>query len=139
MDRGDLAAVHAGPATAKTARLRPTARVRPHPSASGGSAASPSPQATPAGRAAFGGTWAGTVSQPGWSVPSWTMQLTIPASARRGSYDSPSTSCTGSVSVQSSSGSALTALALTGPGQLSMTWAPAGLRNELGTAVLTRS
>jgi len=76
----------------------------------------------------------------------------------QGSYDSPSTACTGSVSVQSSSGSVLTALAatasrlnpdcallahltltLTGPGQLSMTWGPTGLRNELGTAVLTRS
>ncbi|HEY5352770.1 MAG TPA: hypothetical protein VIK57_09965 [Streptosporangiaceae bacterium] len=86
------------------------------------------------------------------------MQLTIPASARQGSYDSPSTACTGSVSVQSSGGSALTALAatasllnpdcallahvtlaLTGPDQLSMTWAPPGLRNELGTAALTRS
>jgi hypothetical protein len=79
--------------------------------------------------------------------------VTIPVSASQGSYDSPSTACTGSVSVQSSSGSALTAVAatssllnpdcallahltltLTGPDQLRMTWEPAGLQDKLGTA-----
>jgi len=154
-----------GPATATTVRPRrprPTA-AHPAPSGAGLSASSPAgpgPNAgvTPTGRTAFAGTWAGTVSQPGWSVTRWTLQVTIPVSAPQGSYDSPSTACTGSVSVQSSSGSALTAIAatssllnpdcallahvtltLTGPDQLSMTWEPAGLQDKLGTAVLTRS
>ncbi len=113
---------------------------------------------TPSGRAAFGGTWAGTVSQPGWTVTSWTVQLSIPASASQGSFSAASMGCAGTVSVQSSSGSSMTALAtstsllnpdcvlmahvtltLTGPAQLSMTWTPAGHQNDLGTAVLTRS
>jgi hypothetical protein len=113
---------------------------------------------TPSGRAAFDGTWSGTVSQPAWTVPTWTVQLSIPASASPGSYRAPSINCSGSVSVQSSSGSSMTALAtttsllnpdcvllahvtltLTAPGQLSMTWTPAGHQNALGTAVLTRS
>jgi hypothetical protein len=149
----------AGSTTARPRRPRPTA-AHPAPSGGGPSASGPAPTAgrTPTGRAAFAGTWAGTVSQPGWSVSSWTLQVTLPVSAPQGSYDSPSTACTGSVSVQSSSGSALTAIAatssllnpdcallahvtltLTGPDQLSMTWAPAGLRDKLGTAVLTRS
>jgi len=153
-----------GPAGSTTARLRGPSPTATHPAPSGGSPsasgpAGPAPTAgrTPAGRAAFGGTWAGTVSQPGWSVSSWTLQVSIPVSAAQGSYDSPSTACTGSMSVQSSSGSALTAIAatssllnpdcallahvtltLTGPDQLSMTWEPAGLRDKLGTAVLTR-
>jgi len=154
-----------GPAASTTARLRRPRPTAAHPAPSGGSRsasgpAGPAPTArrTPTGRAAFGGTWAGTVSQPGWNVSSWTLQVSIPVSAPLGSYDSPSTACTGSVSVQSSSGSALTAIAatssllnpdcallahvtltLTGPDQLSMTWEPAGLRDKLGTAVLTRS
>jgi hypothetical protein len=149
----------AGSTTARPRRPRPTA-AHPAPSGGGPSASGPASTAgrTPTGRAAFAGTWAGTVSQPGWSVSRWTLQVTLPVSAPQGSYDSPSTACTGSVSVQSSSGSALTAIAatssllnsdcallahvtltLTGPDQLSMTWAPAGLRDKLGTAVLTRS
>jgi hypothetical protein len=113
---------------------------------------------TPSGRAAFDGTWSGTVSQPAWTVPTWTVQLSVPASASKGSYSAPSMGCSGNVSVQSSSGSSMTALAattsllnpdcvllahvtltLTAPGQLTMTWMPAGHQNALGTAVLTRS
>jgi hypothetical protein len=112
----------------------------------------------PSGRAAFDGTWSGTVSQPAWTVSSWTVQLSIPASAAQGSYSAPSIGCSGNVTVQSSSGSSMTALAATttvlntdcvllahvtltlmAPGQLSMTWTPAGHQNALGTAVLTRS
>jgi hypothetical protein len=151
---------HPAPSTtARPRQARPTA-ASPAPSSAGPPATSPGPSAgvPPAGRAAFGGTWAGTVSQPGWSVASWTLRLVIPVSASQGSYDSPSIACTGSVSVQSSTGSALTAIAatssllntdcallahvtltLTGPDQLSMTWEPAGLPDKLGTAVLTRS
>ena len=146
------------PRTARP-RAKKHADRHPAPSAAGSSSASPSPEVTPTGRAAFGGTWDGTGGPPGWSVASSsTIQLTIPASAPQGSYDSPSTACTGSVSVQSSSGSSLSAVApatslinpdcallahvtltLTGPDQLSMTWEPAGLEDELGTAALTRS
>jgi hypothetical protein len=149
-----------GPAASTTARprrARPTAG-SPAPSAASPSAPGPTAGVIPTGRAAFGGTWAGTVSQPGSIVTRWTLQVTIPVSASQGSYDSPSTACTGSVSVQSSSGSALTAVAatssllnpdcallahltltLTGPDQLRMTWEPAGLQDKLGTAVLTHS
>jgi hypothetical protein len=147
-------------ASAATARLRRGAHPASHPtpSAASPSPAGPTPEVTPSGRAAFDGTWSGTVSQPAWTVPTWTVQLSIPASASPGSYSAPSINCSGSVSVQSSSGSSMTALAtttsllnpdcvllahvtltLTAPGQLSMTWTPAGHQNALGTAVLTRS
>ena len=147
-------------ASAATARLRrgTHAASHPTPSAASPSPAGPTPEVTPSGRAAFDGTWSGTVSQPAWTVPTWTVQLSIPASASQGSYSAPSINCSGSVSVQSSSGSSMTALAtttsllnpdcvllahvtltLTAPGQLSMTWTPAGHQNALGTAVLTRS
>ena len=147
-------------ASATTARLRrgtPGASHRASSSASP-SPGGPTPEVTPSGRAAFDGTWAGTVSQPGWAVTSWTVQLSIPASASQGSFSAASMGCAGTVSVQSSSGSSMTALAtstsllnpdcvlvahvtltLTGPAQLSMTWTPAGHQNDLGTAVLTRS
>jgi hypothetical protein len=147
-------------ATTATARLRhPTHAASPAtPSAASPAPAGPTPEVTPSGRAAFDGTWSGTVSQPAWTVATWTVQLSIPASATQGSYSAPSMGCSGSVSVQSSSGSSMTALAatasllnpdcvllahvtltLTAPGRLSMTWTPAGHQNALGTAVLTRS
>ncbi|MGH3122690.1 MAG: hypothetical protein ACRDND_16915, partial [Streptosporangiaceae bacterium] len=149
-------------AAATTATGRPQhgthAASHPAPSAASPTPAGPTPEVTPSGRAAFDGTWSGTVSQPAWTVPAWTVRLSIPASASQGSYSAPSVGCSGSVSVQSSSGSSMTALAastsllnadcvllahvtltLTAPGQLSMTWTPAGHQNALGTAVLTRS
>jgi hypothetical protein len=104
---------------------------------------------TPSGRAAFDGTWSGTVSQSAWTVPTWTVQLSVPASASKGSYSAPSMGCSGNVSVQSSSGSSMTALAattsllnpdcvllahvtltLTAPGQLTMTWMPPAIRTR---------
>jgi hypothetical protein len=148
------------PATAATAQLPRGKHAAPHPAPSAASpaTASPTPEVTLSGRAAFGGTWSGTVSQPAWTVPTWTVQLSVPASASKGSYSAPSIGCSGNVSVQSSSGSSMTALAattsllnrdcvllahvtltLTAPGQLTMTWTPAGHQNALGTAVLTRS
>jgi hypothetical protein len=148
------------PATAATARLPRGKHAAPHPAPSAASptTARPTPEVTLSGRAAFGGTWSGTVSQPAWTVPTWTVQLSVPPSASKGSYSAPSIGCSGNVSVQSSSGSSMTALAattsllnrdcvllahvtltLTAPGQLTMTWTPAGHQNALGTAVLTRS
>jgi Protein kinase domain len=147
-------------ATAAAARRRRGTHAVPHPAPSAASptSAGPTPEVAPSGRAAFDGTWSGTVSQSAWTVPTWTVQLSVPASASKGSYSAPSIGCSGSVSVQSSSGSSMTALAattsllnpdcvllahvtltLTAPGRLTMTWTPAGHQNALGTAVLTRS
>ncbi|HZC60756.1 MAG TPA: serine/threonine-protein kinase [Streptosporangiaceae bacterium] len=59
------------PAKAATARLPRGKHAAPHPAPSAASptTASPTPEVTLSGRAAFGGTWSGTVSQPAWTVP----------------------------------------------------------------------
>ena len=125
------------------------------------SAASPaaSPSAPPpSGRAAFGGTWSGTVSQPGWTAPSWTVELVIPAAGRDGSYSAPSLGCSGTLVVQKAAGANMTAMAtttstvypgcvvkarlfltLSGSNGMSMTWTPGGHPHQPGTAMLARS
>jgi hypothetical protein len=126
------------------------------------SAASPaaSPSAAPpqSGRAAFAGTWSGTVSQPGWTAPSWTVELVIPAAGQDGSYSAPSLGCSGTLIVQKAADANMTAMArttstvypgcvakarlaltLSGSNGLSMTWMPVGPSHEPGTAVLARS
>jgi hypothetical protein len=134
---------------------RPTATARPTAAASTSAAASPS--AAPTGQAAFSGTWSGTVSQPAWTVTSWTISLVIPATGRTGSYSAPSLGCSGTLSVRSSTGTTLSAKAkttsavnsgcvakarvtldLAGPAELSMTWVPVGHGHKTpGTATLT--
>ena len=141
------------------ARPRPDSLASPAPAISP-SAAGPaaSPSAPPAsGRAAFGGTWSGTVSQPGWTVPSWTVELVIPAAGRDGSYSAPSLGCSGTLVVQQAAGTSMTAMArttstvypgcvakarldltLSGSNGMTMTWTPVGYSHQPGTAVLAR-
>jgi Protein kinase domain len=157
---------------AATARSTPAASpTAPHPSPSGaGAAPGPSAPATPpaaarppaapapTGQAAFGGTWSGAVSQPGWIVTSWAVTLVIPAAGRLGSYSAPSLGCSGTLSVQSYTGTAMSAMVnttsavnsgcvskarltldLSGPAEMSMTWVPVGkAHKEPGTAALTK-
>jgi hypothetical protein len=118
----------------------------------------PSPTAPLSGRAAFTGTWSGTVSQPTWTVTSWTVELVIPAAGRDGSYFAPSLGCSGDLVVPKTAGTAMTAVAkttstvnpgcavkarltltLSGPGEISMTWVPAGHPHKIGTALLAGS
>jgi hypothetical protein len=122
------------------------------------SAASPSAPPPQSGRAAFGGTWSGTVSQPGWRVPSWTVELVIPAAGRYGSYSAPSLGCSGTLIVQKAADANMTAIArttstvypgcvvrarlfltLSGSNGMSMTWIPVRHPRKPGTAVLARS
>jgi Protein kinase domain len=164
------AGARASPAV--TARSTPAASpATPHPSPPGAGAApgssapatppaAASPPATPAptGQAAFGGTWSGPVSQPGWTVASWPVTLVIPAAGRQGSYSAPTPGCSGTLSVQSYSGTAMSAMAkttsavnpgcvskarltldLSGPAGMSMTWVPVGkAHKEPGTAALAK-
>ena len=157
---------------AATARSAPAASsAAPHPSPSGaGTAPGPSASATPpaaasppaapapTGQAAFGGTWSGTVSQPAWTVASWPVTLVIPAAGGEGSYSAPTLGCSGTLSVQSDSGTAMSAVAkttsavnpgcvskarltldLSGQAEMSMTWVPVGkAHKEPGTAALTK-
>jgi serine/threonine-protein kinase len=120
------------------------------------SAASPSAP-PPSGRAAFGGTWSGTVSQPGSTAPSWTVELVIPAAGRDGSYSAPSLGCSGTLVVQKAAGANMTAMArttstvypgcvvqarlfltLSGSNGMSMAWRPVGHPHQPGTAMLAR-
>jgi hypothetical protein len=121
------------------------ASASPSPSASPPASASSSPPPAPTGRAAFGGTWSGTVSQPTWTVPSWTVELVIPAAGRTGSYSAPSLGCSGTLAVKSYTATSMLVRAkttsavnsgcvakakltldLSGPAELSMTWVPVG-------------
>jgi hypothetical protein len=165
-------AAGARPSPAATARSTPAASpATPHPSPPGAgaapgssapatppAAASPPAAPAPTGQAAFGGTWSGRVSQPGWTVASWTVTLVIPAAGRQGSYSAPTLGCSGTLSVQSYSGTAMSAMAkttsavnpgcvskarltldLSGPAGMSMTWVPVGqAHKEPGTAALSR-
>ena len=157
---------------AATARSTPAASpATPHPSPPGAgaapgssapatppAAASPPAAPAPTGQAAFGGTWSGPVSQPGWTVASWPVTLVIPAAGRQGSYSAPTLGCSGTLSVQSYSGTAMSAMAkttsavnpgcvskarltldLSGPAGMSMTWVPVGkAHKEPGTAALAK-
>jgi hypothetical protein len=106
---------------------------------------------------AFAGTWNGTVSQPTWPVPRWTLQLVIPATGQQGSYSASSLGCSGTLYVSASAGSVMTALVqttrglslscvllahlsltLTGSARMSVIWVPAARSNVIGTAVLAR-
>ena len=149
-----------------TARSTPAASsATPHPSparagtATPTAAARPSASSGPTGQAAFGGTWSGIVSQPGWTVTSWTITLVIPASGKKGSYSAPSLGCAGTLSVKSYTGSAMSArvnttstvnsgcvskarltLDLSGSAEMNMTWVPVGKAHKTpGTATLARS
>jgi hypothetical protein len=116
-----------------------------------------SPTPAPTGQAAFAGTWSGTVSQPTWPVPSWTLQLVIPATGQQGSYNAPSLGCSGNLYVSATAGNVMTAVAqtthglslscvllarltltLTSSSRLSVIWVPTGRSNVIGTAVLAR-
>ena len=123
-------------------------------------AAAPGPASAPApsGRAAFAGTWSGTVSQPGWTAPSWDVQLDIPASGD-GSYTSPSLGCSGTLILPATAATTMGAIAVTnsrpvntgctvrarvtltlsGSDGISMTWTPVAHPRLVGTASLTRS
>jgi serine/threonine protein kinase len=114
------------------------------------------PPRAPAGQAAFAGTWEGTVRQPGWMVTSWAIELVIPATGAMGRYSAPSLGCSGSFRVGSVTariiaGRAVTTsalnpgcvatawvtLALDGPTQLRLTWAPRRHPQKIGSAELT--
>jgi serine/threonine protein kinase len=134
----------------------PPASASPSASASPPASASPSPAPAPTGRAAFGGAWNGTVSQPTWTVTSWTVELVIPAAGRQGSYSAPSLGCSGTLAVKSYTATTMLVrakttsgvnsgcvskakltLALSGPAELSMTWVPVGHGHKMtGAATL---
>jgi hypothetical protein len=116
------------------------------------------PTPTASGQAAFAGTWAGTVREPGWMVTSWAIELVIPASGAVGRYSAPSLGCSGSFRVGSITGrtmagvavttgtlntgcvrAARVTLALGGPRQASLTWMPRSHSPKIGSAELTRS
>jgi hypothetical protein len=97
------------------------------------------------------------VSQPTWPVPSWTLQLVIPATGQQGSYNAPSLGCSGNLYVSATAGNVMTAVAqtthglslscvllarltltLTSSSRLSVIWVPTGRSNVIGTAVLAR-
>jgi serine/threonine protein kinase len=122
-----------------------SASASPPTSASPSATASPDPAPVPTGRAAFTGTWSGTVSQPTWTVTSWTVELVIPAAGRKGSYSAPSLGCSGTLAVKSYTATSMLVRAkttsavnsgcvakatltldLSGPAELSMTWVPVG-------------
>jgi hypothetical protein len=141
------------------ARPQPDAPA-PRPSATSAATApaatSPSSAAPPSGRAAFAGTWSGTVSQPGWTVPSWSVELVIPAAGRVGSYTASALGCSGTLTVPDAatttmggvakttsavntgcSAKARLTLTLSGSDGISMTWTPVGHPLKVGTAALT--
>jgi hypothetical protein len=158
------AGAHAAPVALPSSGPRSPSATKPQPDslvpqkrATSPAVASPSPVPL-SGRAAFGGTWSGTVSQPAWTVTSWTVELVIPAAGRDGSYSAPSLGCSGILVLPKTAGTAMTAVAkttspvnpgcvvkarltltLSGAGEMSMTWVPAGHPHKIGTALLVRS
>lgn len=89
-------------------------------------------------------------------MPSWPLQLVIPASGNVGSYRAPSLGCSGTLRVTGPATSTLRALAkttsavntgcvhqahltltLAGTGQLDLSWTPPGHKVPAGRAVLT--
>jgi protein kinase-like protein len=122
------------------------------------SPATTSPSSVPADpdRSDFGGTWSGTVSQPGWPVPSWTVELVIPASGTAGTWNSPSQGCSGTLVLPATATASMGAVAATtvrptGSGctirarltlvlsgsEISLTWTPVAHPLVPGTATLT--
>ena len=122
------------------------------------SPATTSPSSAPAapGRSDFGGTWSGDVSQPGWPVPSWTVELVIPASGTTGSWNSPSQGCSGTLLLPATATATMNAVAATtvrpvGSGctirarltlvlsgsEISLTWTPVEHPLVPGSATLT--
>jgi hypothetical protein len=96
------------------------------------------------------------VSQPGWPVPSWTVELAIPASGTTGSWNSPSQGCSGTLVLAATATSVMPAVAETtdrptGSGctirarltlvlsgsELSLTWTPVEHPLVPGSATLT--
>ena len=146
-----------GPQPSPSATRSQPGSPTPQPSATSPVAASSSAAPPPSGRAAFGGTWTGTVSQPGGTVTSWTIRLVIPAAGRDGSYSAPSLGCSGTLMLRLSAATAMAAqahttsavnpgcvtnarltLTLSGSNGISMSWVPAGRSHEfIGTARLT--
>ena len=137
-----------GPQPGKTA---------PQPPVTSRAAPSPSAAPPPSGRAAFGGTWSGTVSQPRWTVPSWAVELVIPAAGRVGSYSAPGLGCSGTLTMPVTATSTMAAvgttsevntgctararltLTLSGSGEITMNWIWVGHPLKVGTATLTDS
>ncbi len=96
------------------------------------------------------------MSQPGWVVPSWELQLVIPGTGVTGSYNAPSLGCSGTLRISGTGTSTMTAhikttspvypgcdkganltLSLAGAGQGDLTWTPASILRPPGTAVLS--
>jgi hypothetical protein len=154
--KGTTGTSRSGPVPAGSPGLPPAHSQAPQPPAT--APAAPAPSSAPSGRADFAGTWSGTVSQPGWSVPSWDVQLDIPASGD-GSYTSPSLGCSGTLILPDTAATTMGALAVTssrpvntgctararvtltlsGPDGMSMTWTPVAHPRKVGTATLARS
>ena len=128
------------------------------PTAGGDAPHGASAPTTSLGQAAFAGAWAGTVREPGWRVPSWAIELVIPASGPVGRYRAPSLGCSGSFRVGSITGrtmagvavttgtsstgcvpAARVTLALGGPRRASLTWMPRSHSPKIGSAELARS
>lgn len=97
------------------------------------------------------------MSQPTGTVTSWTVQLYIPVTGD-GSYSAPSLGCSGTLVIRKTKSTTMHAraettsavntgcvaeagliLTLAGPGEIDMTWKPAGHPRKAGTAVLTGS
>ena len=116
------------------------------------------PDNPPHGQSTLAGTWKGTVRQSGGTVSRWLIELVIPATGTIGRYRAPRLGCSGSFRVTSATSKAMTGqaeatstpssdcvhaawvhLELDSPQQLSLTWAPRGHPEELGSAKLTRS
>jgi len=156
--KGTTGTSRSGPVPAGSSVLPPQHSQAPQPPAATPAAPGPSSAPAPSGRAAFAGTWSGTVSQPGWPVPSWDVQLDIPASGD-GSYTSPSLGCSGALILPATAATTMGAIAVTnsrpvntgctvrarvtltlsGSDGISMTWTPVAHPRLVGTASLTRS
>jgi hypothetical protein len=142
----------AGPGSGTTAPRTPVTSPATPRAAVGPSTAPPA-----SGRAAFDGTWSGTVSQPRWTVPSWSVELVIPAAGRVGSYSAPGLGCSGTLTVPVTATSTMAAvgttsvvnadctararltLTLDGSGEITVDWIWVGHPLKIGTATLTDS
>jgi hypothetical protein len=123
----------------------------------------PGPKVTPAPRnplavpAHFGGTWRGTVEQPGSSIPRWIAVVTISAGAVQGSFTIED-HCSGFADVVAVSGTKLVLLeeitsdpsgtcadrgvvelVPAGKNRLRMRWVDSGQDTNVATGILTRS
>jgi serine/threonine protein kinase len=156
--KGTTGTSRSGPVPAGSPGLPPQHSRAPQPPATTPAGPAPSSAPAPSGRAAFAGTWSGTVSQPGWRAPSWDVQLDIPASGD-GGYTSASLGCSGTLILPATATTTMGAkavassrpvntgctvrarvtLTLSGSDGISMTWTPVAHPRLVGTATLARS